>query len=84
MFYVNPFSRQYRADFPLALQGCRGGIIADEMGMGKTVMLLALVVASQKRDELEGDVPEPERREERACSESAGTTSRTRSEPSQW
>lgn len=34
-FYVNVYSRQFRREFPPASLGCRGGILADEMGMGK-------------------------------------------------
>ena len=34
-FYVNVYSRRYQREFPPATLGCRGGILADEMGMGK-------------------------------------------------
>lgn len=34
-FYVNVYSRRFQRDFPPATLGCRGGILADEMGMGK-------------------------------------------------
>lgn len=34
-FFVNVYSRQFQREFPPASLGCRGGILADEMGMGK-------------------------------------------------
>lgn len=34
-FYVNVYSRRFQREFPPASLGCRGGILADEMGMGK-------------------------------------------------
>lgn len=34
-FYVNIYSRRFQRQFPPAALGCRGGILADEMGMGK-------------------------------------------------
>lgn len=34
-FYVNAYSRRFQREFPPASVGCRGGILADEMGMGK-------------------------------------------------
>lgn len=34
-FFVNVYSRQFQQEFPPASLGCRGGILADEMGMGK-------------------------------------------------
>ncbi|CAM9695293.1 unnamed protein product, partial [Chrysoparadoxa australica] len=47
VFYLNPFQRRYQRNFPVASYACRGGILADEMGMGKTVELLALLLASK-------------------------------------
>lgn len=35
MFFVNIYSRRFQREFPPASLGCRGGILADEMGMGK-------------------------------------------------
>lgn len=35
VFYVNVYSRRFQREFPPASLGCRGGILADEMGMGK-------------------------------------------------
>lgn len=34
-FFVNVYSRHFQREFPPASLGCRGGILADEMGMGK-------------------------------------------------
>ncbi len=34
-FFVNIYSRRFQREFPPASLGCRGGILADEMGMGK-------------------------------------------------
>lgn len=34
-FYVNVYSRRFQKAFPPATLGCRGGVLADEMGMGK-------------------------------------------------
>lgn len=34
-FFVNVYSRRFQKEFPPASLGCRGGILADEMGMGK-------------------------------------------------
>lgn len=43
-FWVNPFSLRATLKFPEAVRSCRGGILADEMGMGKTIETLALIV----------------------------------------
>ena len=34
-YYTNVYSRRFQREFPRASLGCRGGILADEMGMGK-------------------------------------------------
>ena len=34
-FYVNVYSRRFQREIPPASLGCQGGILADEMGMGK-------------------------------------------------
>ena len=42
-FYVQPTFRNAAASPPLQPVPCRGGILADSMGLGKTIQLLALV-----------------------------------------
>ena len=44
-FYVNRFSRSASLKPPAGVYACRGGILADEMGMGKTIEVLALLLA---------------------------------------
>ncbi|KAH7424297.1 hypothetical protein KP509_11G001600 [Ceratopteris richardii] len=44
--YVNTFSGDATIDFPSALQMARGGILADAMGLGKTVMTISLLLAN--------------------------------------
>ncbi|KAI0652443.1 SNF2 family N-terminal domain-containing protein [Trametes meyenii] len=41
-FYFNEYSGELSLDFPKAERKCRGGILAD-VGMGKTIMLSALI-----------------------------------------
>ena len=43
-FYVNEFTQTASAGPPPPPHACRGGILADAMGLGKTVMLLALLL----------------------------------------
>ncbi|CAM9214959.1 unnamed protein product, partial [Discosporangium mesarthrocarpum] len=47
VYFVNACSRRFQLEFPPASLGCRGGILADEMGMGKTIMLLALILSDK-------------------------------------
>ncbi|KAI0756307.1 SNF2 family N-terminal domain-containing protein [Daedaleopsis nitida] len=42
-FYFNEYSGELSLEFPKAERKCKGGILADEMGMGKTIMLSALI-----------------------------------------
>ena len=47
-FYVQPLFGMAVASPPPPPQPCRGGILADAMGLGKTVMLLALIQSTIK------------------------------------
>ncbi|OAY75863.1 putative SWI/SNF-related matrix-associated actin-dependent regulator of chromatin subfamily A member 3-like 3, partial [Ananas comosus] len=46
--YVNVFSGEATTKFPRATQMARGGILADAMGLGKTVMTIALILTNPK------------------------------------
>jgi DNA repair protein RAD5 len=45
-FFVNPFSMDVSILYPEADSAAKGGILADEMGMGKTVQAIALMLAN--------------------------------------
>ncbi|KAI3973072.1 hypothetical protein MKX01_019730 [Papaver californicum] len=49
-FYVNVLSGEATTQFPSATQATRGGILADAMGLGKTIMTIALVLARRGRE----------------------------------
>ncbi|XP_021767366.1 DNA repair protein RAD5A-like [Chenopodium quinoa] len=47
--YLNSFSGEATMEFPSTLQMARGGILADAMGLGKTVMTISLLLSSSER-----------------------------------
>ncbi|XP_021609407.1 DNA repair protein RAD5A isoform X2 [Manihot esculenta] len=48
--YLNTFSGDATIEFPSTLQMARGGILADAMGLGKTIMTISLLLAQSERD----------------------------------
>ncbi|KAJ3983293.1 RAD5-like protein [Lentinula detonsa] len=51
LFYLNPYSGEMSLDFPKSERNCKGGILAD-VGMGKTIMISALIQSNLGSDEL--------------------------------
>ncbi|XP_047317619.1 DNA repair protein RAD5A isoform X2 [Impatiens glandulifera] len=49
VLYLNSFSGDATTEFPSTLQMARGGILADAMGLGKTIMTTSLLVAHSER-----------------------------------
>lgn len=47
--FANPYSAITRIEPPHKPAACRGGILADEMGMGKTISVLALVLSDREQ-----------------------------------
>lgn len=47
--YLNAFSGDATVEFPSTLQMARGGILADAMGLGKTIMTISLLLAHSER-----------------------------------
>ncbi|KAM7256149.1 hypothetical protein ACFE04_011890 [Oxalis oulophora] len=48
--YLNSFTGAATTEFPSTLQVARGGILADSMGLGKTVMTISLLLTHSVRD----------------------------------
>ncbi|KAE8037511.1 hypothetical protein FH972_010097 [Carpinus fangiana] len=46
--YLNAFSGDATTEFPSSLQMARGGILADAMGLGKTIMTISLLAHSKR------------------------------------
>jgi hypothetical protein len=59
-FYVNELLKTASKDAPDPPKECVGGILADAMGLGKTVMLLALI--GKDKEEREGNLMEGQRK----------------------
>ncbi|KAF7805671.1 DNA repair protein RAD5A isoform X1 [Senna tora] len=55
--YLNVFSGEATTEFPSTLQMARGGILADAMGLGKTIMTIALLLAHLGRGGLSSSQP---------------------------
>ncbi|XP_061345365.1 DNA repair protein RAD5A [Gastrolobium bilobum] len=49
VIYLNAFSGEAAIEFPSTLQMARGGILADAMGLGKTIMTISLLLAHSGR-----------------------------------
>ncbi|CAI9105535.1 OLC1v1004474C1 [Oldenlandia corymbosa var. corymbosa] len=49
VIYLNAFSGDATVEFPSTLQMARGGILADAMGLGKTIMTISLLLTHSER-----------------------------------
>ncbi|KAG9459025.1 hypothetical protein H6P81_003533 [Aristolochia fimbriata] len=47
--YLNAFSGEATTEFPSTLEMARGGILADAMGLGKTIMTISLLLANSAK-----------------------------------
>lgn len=55
-FYVNEFVGIASAVPPAPPRQCAGGMLCDAMGLGKTIQIAALILASKEEDDDEGEV----------------------------
>ncbi|XP_027340515.1 DNA repair protein RAD5A isoform X1 [Abrus precatorius] len=55
--YLNAFSGEATTEFPSTLQMARGGILADAMGLGKTIMTISLLLAHSGKGGSLGNQP---------------------------
>ncbi|XP_009796533.1 DNA repair protein RAD5A isoform X2 [Nicotiana tabacum] len=55
--YLNAFSGDATTEFPSTLEMARGGILADSMGLGKTIMTIALLLSHSERGGSSGSQP---------------------------
>ncbi|KAK6144243.1 hypothetical protein DH2020_021063 [Rehmannia glutinosa] len=49
VIYLNAFSGDATTEFPSTLQMARGGILADSMGLGKTIMTISLLLTHSEK-----------------------------------
>ncbi|XP_042514328.1 DNA repair protein RAD5A [Macadamia integrifolia] len=75
--YLNAFSGDATTEFPSTLQMARGGILADAMGLGKTIMTIALLLAYSDRGASSSNHPMSQ-----ACSENSEVSSASDESPS--
>ncbi|MED6180629.1 DNA repair protein rad5a [Stylosanthes scabra] len=57
IIYLNAFSGEATTEFPSTLQMAKGGILADSMGLGKTIMTISLLLAHSGRGGSLGSQP---------------------------